>query len=164
MKIEIRNFEEKDWPVVADIYRLGLLTRNATFETEAPDFNNWIKKFYPQLLWVAKRQNNVVGWAGLMPVSARYVYRGVMEVSIYIHPESNGMGIGKLMMNHLINESEKAGIWTLYASIFPENIASCKLHSSAGFRLIGYRERIAQLEGKWRNTLIYERRSQTIGI
>jgi L-amino acid N-acyltransferase YncA len=88
MNIEIRNFEEKDWPVVVDIYRLGLLTRNATFETEALDFDNWIKKFYLQLLWVAERQNNIVGWAGLMPVSARHVYRGVVEVSIYIHSEN----------------------------------------------------------------------------
>lgn len=164
MKIEIRNFEERYWPKVAEIYKLGLLTHNASFETEVPDAETWNKKFHPHLKWVAAINDDIVGWAGLLPVSVRKVYEGVAEVSIYIHPEQSGKGIGSRLMQHLIEQSEKAGIWSLYAAVFPENIASAKLHASSGFRLIGYREKIAQLDGKWRDTFIYERRSKIIGI
>lgn len=108
-------------------------------------------------------KQRAVGWTGLLPVSTRKVYEGVAEVSIYVHPKHNGKGIGTALMKYLIDESEKAGISTLYAAIFPENVASCKLHASAGFRLIGYREKIAQLE-KWRDTVIYERRRKIVGI
>jgi len=116
------------------------------------------------LRWVALTNNKIVGWAGLLPISARKVYDGVAEVSIYIHPDFAGNGIGKQLMNHLVVESEKAGLWSLYASIFPENIASIRLHTSYGFREIGYRERIAKLDGIWRDTLLFERRSKITGI
>jgi phosphinothricin acetyltransferase len=161
--LSITLFEPKHWQTVKEIYRLGLLTRNATFETEAPDFETWDKKYHPHLRWVALTNDQVVGWAGLLPVSVRKVYEGVTEVSIYIHPEHSGKGIGKNLMNHLIRESEKAGIWTLYSSIFPENQASIRLHQLAGFREIGYREKIGQLGGKWRNTVLFERRSKNVG-
>lgn len=164
MKIEISPFEEKHWPIVAEIYRLGLLTRNATFETEVPDFQTWDKKFHTHLRWVATCNAEVVGWAGLLPVSVRKVYEGVAEVSIYVHPQRNGKGIGQKLMQHLIDKSEQAGIWSLYAAIFPENIASCRLHESAGFRLVGHRERIAKLDNLWRDTVIYERRSKRVGM
>jgi len=159
----IRLFNGGDWNAVRDIYEQGLLTRNATFETQAPDYDTWIKKFNPHLLWVAIDQQKVIGWAGLQPVSARKVYEGVVEVTIYIHNDSAGKGVGTALMKHLISESEKAGIWTLYASIFPENTASIRLHVSSGFREIGYREKIAQLDGKWRNTVLFERRSKIVG-
>lgn len=164
MKIEILPFEEMHWQAVSEIYRLGLLTRNATFETDVPDFQQWNKKFHTHLRWVATLNHEVVAWAGLLPVSPRKVYEGVAEVSIYVHPHFSGNGIGKMLMQHLIDQSEKAGIWTLFASLFPENIASCNLHASVGFRLIGYREKIAKLDEKWRDTLIYERRSKIIDI
>jgi phosphinothricin acetyltransferase len=164
MTIEIKKFEKHHWHAVSEIYTYGLRTRNATFETEIPDFETWNKKFHGHLRWVATVNDEVVGWAGLLPVSTRKVYEGVAEISIYVHPVHNGLGIGKRLMTHLVQESENAGIWTLYAAIFPENIASCKLHSSAGFRLVGYREKIAKLDGKWRDTNIYERRSKTVGI
>ncbi|WPP48027.1 GNAT family N-acetyltransferase [Catalinimonas niigatensis] len=157
-------FQPQHWPSVAEIYHLGLLTRNATFETEVPAFEVWDQKFYSHLRWVAQYNQQVVGWAGLMPVSARKAYVGVAEVSIYIHPDSAGHGIGKRLMQHLITKSEQAGIWTLQASIFPENAASILLHESSGFRKVGFREKIAQLEGVWRDTLIYERRSTIAGI
>jgi len=163
MNLSIRSFSERDWNSVSEIYIQGLLTRNATFETEAPPYDVWIKKFHSQLLWVAALNNEVVGWAGLQPVSVRKVYEGVVEVTIYIESNHSGKGIGSSLMKHLVEQSEKAGIWTLYASIFPENTASIRLHVSAGFREIGYREKIAQLEGKWRNTVLFERRSEKVG-
>ncbi len=159
----INLFEEKHWPDVREIYRQGLEGRNATFETEVPDYASWVKKFHSHLLWVAVENNQVIGWAGLQPVSVRKVYEGVVEVTIYIHNDSAGKGVGTALMKHLISESEKAGIWTLYASIFPENTASIRLHVSNGFREIGYREKIAQLDGKWGNTVLFERRSKIVG-
>ena len=161
--MNITGFEEKYWNEVKRIYRQGLEGRNATFETEVPEYAYWIKKFHPHLLWVALENNKVIGWAGLQPVSVREVYQGVVEVTIYIDNVSAGKGIGSSLMKHLISESEKAGIWMLYASIFPENIASIRLHLSNGFREIGYREKIAQLDGKWRNTVLFERRSKIVG-
>jgi L-amino acid N-acyltransferase YncA len=164
MSISIRSFHREDWTAVADIYRHGLETGNASFETEVPPFDVWIKKFHEHLLFVAETHGKVVGWAGLQPVSVRKVYEGVVEVTIYIDPSHVGKGIGKMLMAHLIGESERSGIWTLYASIFPENTASIQLHRSAGFRQIGYREKIGQLNGKWRNTVLFERRSTRTGI
>jgi L-amino acid N-acyltransferase YncA len=164
MKITIRAFAAEDWKPVAEIYRQGLEGRNATFETEVPAYDAWIKKFHPHLLWVAVVADEIVGWAGLQPVSVRKVYEGVVEVTIYIHRNHGGKGIGTALMQHLIEESEKAGIWTLYASIFPENTASIRLHVSAGFREIGYREKIGKLDGKWRNTVLFERRSKKTGV
>lgn len=164
MRISIRLFEPADWLAVRDIYEQGILTRNATFETQVPDFDAWIKKFHSHLLWVAEEENKVLGWVGLQPVSVRKVYEGVVEVTIYIDKASAGKGIGTALMKHMITESEKSGIWTLYASIFPENTASIQLHVSNGFREIGYREKIGQLDGKWRNTVLFERRSKKIGL
>lgn len=160
----IAPFTSKHWPEVAEIYRLGLLTRNATFETEVPAFESWKQKFHPHLLWVLMQDGAVAGWAGLMPVSARKVYEGVAEISIYIHPDFAGRGLGKKLMQHLIEESEKAGIWTIFASLFPENAASVRLHETFGFRTIGYREKIARLDGLWRDTVICERRSKKAGL
>jgi phosphinothricin acetyltransferase len=157
-------FEPRHWNEVKEIYRLGIATGNATFETVVPAFDEWHKKFRPELLWVATLAGVIVGWAGLQPVSVRQAYRGVMEVTVYVHSDHIGKGIGTALMNHLVKESESSGIWTLYAAIFPENVASIRLHEAAGFREIGYRERIAELNGKWRNTVLYERRSQIIGI
>lgn len=162
--IQILPFETSHWQAVAEIYRLGLFTRNATFETEVPDFETWSKKFPSEWLWVIVLNDKVVGWAGLQPVSVRRAYEGVREVTIYVHPDHGGKGIGSLLMDHLIRESENAGIWTLYSSIFEENAASIRLHTTAGFRQIGFREKIAQLDGKWRNTVLFERRSKIIGV
>lgn len=163
MSVSIRQFRADDWNVVRKIYEQGLLTRNATFETQAPDYDSWIKRFHSHFLWVAVNDKHIVGWAGLQPVSVRKVYEGVVEVTIYVHDAEAGKGIGTALMKHLIEESERNGIWTLYASIFPENTASIRLHLSHGFREIGYREKIAKLDGEWRNTVLFERRSKIVG-
>lgn len=163
MNVTIQKFAKENWNDVSEIYHQGLMTRNATFETEVPDYETWIKKFHGHLLWVAILDGKVIGWAGLQPVSVRKVYEGVVEVTIYIHNQFAGKGIGTSLMKHLIEKSEKAGIWTLYASIFAENTASIRLHVTHGFREIGYREKIAQLDGKWRNTVLFERRSKKTG-
>jgi L-amino acid N-acyltransferase YncA len=162
--VSIKLFERSHWEPVREIYRLGIATGNATFETTVPDLDTWYKKFHAHLLWLAIDNDVVVGWAGLQPVSVREVYRGVVEVTIYVHPAHAGKGVGKALMQHMVKQSEAVGIWTLYASIFPENTASIRLHQAAGFREIGYRERIAQMDGKWRNTVLFERRSEIIGI
>jgi L-amino acid N-acyltransferase YncA len=164
MNVNIRDFVNSDWDRVSKIYGQGLATRNATFETALPEFDVWRKKFHPHLLWSAEMDERVVGWAGLQPISPRKVYEGVVEVTIYIDLAHTGRGIGSALMSHLIRESEKAGIWTLYASIFPENDASIRLHRSSGFREIGYREKIGRLDGVWRNTLLFERRSKITGV
>jgi L-amino acid N-acyltransferase YncA len=164
MNLQIRSFKSSDWDIVAAIYKQGLDTRNATFELLVPEYETWIKKFHDHLLWVAVMNNQVLGWAGLQPVSARKVYEGVVEVTIYVHNDFAGKGVGTTLMKHLIEASEKAGVWMLYSSIFPENTASIRLHVNNGFREIGYREKIAQLDGKWRNTVLFERRSKNVGL
>src|SRR5687768_2813079 len=113
MIMHIREFKPEDWNKVSSIYQQGLETRNATFEVAVPDYETWIKKFRSQLLWVAVVDNQVLGWAGLQPVSPRKVYEGVVEVSIYIDTNHTGKGIGKVLMHHLIPKSEEAEIWTL---------------------------------------------------
>lgn len=160
---EIRLFQTTDWPDVSRIYEQGLLTRNATFETEVPPYDQWIKKFHASRLWVITLKGKVAGWLGLQPVSNRKVYEGVVEVTVYVDENHRGLGLGNKLMKHMISESEKEGIWTLYASIFPENTSSIQLHTSNGFREIGYRERIGMLDGKWRNTVLFERRSGVTG-
>lgn len=163
--MRIVNFEDHHGAEALAIYAQGVQGRNATFETEVPDFITWKKKFHPHLFWVAMDDNGkVMGWAALQPVSNRKVYEGVVEVTIYIDQLFAGMGIGSALMSHLIDKSEEAGIWTLYSSIFPENIASIRLHRKHGFREIGYREKIGQIDGVWRNTVLFERRSKKAGV
>ena len=160
----IRPMQQSDGPTVIDIYVFGLNTRNATFETEAPTWEIWDKKHLPHSRFVYEHQEGVVGWTALTPVSTRDVYKGVAEISVYIAENHFGRGIGSQLMQKVIIASEANGIWTLYASLFPENTASVKLHQKCGFRKVGIRERIAKLDGIWRDTLIMERRSTVVGI
>lgn len=160
----IESMTPQDWPQVQAIYKEGLVTGNATFETQAPEWEAWDSKHLPHCRLVARQGDIVLGWAALSPVSSRAVYAGVTEVSIYIGEAHRGRGIGHALMAALITESEANGIWTLQASIFPENVASVQLHLRHGFRQLGRRERIAQLRGVWRDTVILERRSQIVGV
>jgi L-amino acid N-acyltransferase YncA len=148
-----------DWPAVREIYQDGIDTGDATFETAAPDWEAWDAKHLASCRLVVREGSQVLGWAALSPVSARPVYRGVAEVSVYVSGRARGRGIGSMLLNQLVAASEEHGIWTLQASIFPENRASIALHQRAGFRIVGTRERIACREGRWRDTVLMERRS-----
>ncbi|HEX9161923.1 MAG TPA: GNAT family N-acetyltransferase [Thermoanaerobaculia bacterium] len=148
-----------DWPSVRAIYLEGLATGNATFETNAPSWGEWDAKHLP-VPRIAFRENGAVaGWAALSRVSSRACYAGVCEVSVYVGDAFRGRGVGAKLLAALVGRSEASGIWTLQASIFPENDASVQLHLRHGFRVVGRRERIAQLNGAWRDTLLLERRA-----
>lgn len=160
----IRPLLDADADAILDLYRRGLDTGEASFETEPPDWPAWNLKYHRFCRLVYEQEGRVLGWAALAPVSARHCYRGVAEVSIYVDPRLSGQGIGGHLMTRLIEESEASGIWTLYSSIFPQNQATLRLHLRHGFRKVGTRERIAQRDGRWRDTLLLERRSSKVGI
>jgi phosphinothricin acetyltransferase len=160
----IREMQQSDGPRILEIYKLGQDTRNATFENQVPSWQDWDSKHISHSRFVYEEEGQVLGWAALSPVSSREVYKGVAEVSIYIDTDYKGKGIGTKLMEYLIKSSEENSIWTLFSSIFPENVATLKLHEKFGFRIIGTREKIAQHYGKWRDTVILERRSKKVGI
>ena len=147
-----------DWEQVRAIYLEGIRSGHSTFETDAPSWETWDEGHLPFARFVMRDGDTVLGWAALSPVSKRHVYRGVAEVTVYVSESARGKGIGRTLLEALIDESEKNGIWTLQASIFPENTASVQLHLRCGFREVGRRERIAMLNGVWRDTLLFERR------
>lgn len=154
---------ESDWPSVARIYREGIETGNATFETEVPGWNDWDAGHIDACRLVVEMDGDVVAWAALSQVSRRHVYRGVAEHSIYVGSEARGQRVGGELLAALIEGSENAGFWTLQTAIFPENQASITLHTRFGFRVIGTRERIGSHHGKWRDTVLLERRSSRVG-
>jgi L-amino acid N-acyltransferase YncA len=154
----------KDWEAVKQIYEQGIATGNATFETRAPDWNQWDKAHVPKPRLAAWESAVLVGWAALTPVSDRCVYGGVAEVSVYVAAGARGRGIGKQLLQGLIRASEEMNFWTLQAGIFPENKASVSMHLDAGFRILGKRERIGKMNGLWRDTLLLERRSGLVGL
>ena len=150
-------------PAVLAIYEAGIATGNASFETQTPDWPTWDSKHLPDHRFVALENNTVRGWIAASPTSDRCVYTGVVEESIYIEPLARGRGIGVRLMETLIASTEAAGIWTLQSGVFPENEASLKLHTRCGFRVVGVRERIGQHDGRWRDVLFLERRSEMAG-
>ena len=154
------------WPAVRTIYAEGMATGNATFATEPPSWEEWNASHLSTCRLVAVSETEpetVLGWAALTPVSGRCVYAGVGEVSVYVADAARGQGVGRALLAALITESEQNGLWTLQAGIFPENAASVHLHEANGFRQVGRRERIGQLRGQWRDTLLLERRSAVVG-
>ena len=157
-EMTIEPMDAADWPAVAAIYAEGIATRLATFETEVPPWDNFAAKTIPGHALVARLDGEVVGWASLSRVSSRAVYAGVAENSVYVAAESRGRGVGRALLDALVTGAEQAGIWTIQTSIFPENTASLALHERCGFRVVGRRERIARLDGLWRDTLLLERR------
>lgn len=162
--MRIEAMKPSDWPAVRAIYEDGIATGNATFETDAPAWDAWDRAHasYPRI--VARGDGGeILGWAALTPVSSRCVYAGVGDLSVYVAAAARGKGVGHALLQELVQASERAGIWTLQAGIFPENRASLALHKSCGFREVGRRERIGQMNGVWRDVLLLERRSPLVG-
>lgn len=164
MDTVIDVMQPEDWPAVRAIYLEGIATKNATFETGAPEWEKWDSSHLKTCRLVARLNGQVVGWAALSPVSSRCVYAGVAEESIYISEVARGQGVGKKLLNALVDASERAGIWTLQTGIFPENEISIRLHERCGFRVLGVREKIGQMDGVWRDVVLMERRSQVVGV
>ncbi len=158
----IRDLRPDDWPAVRAIYEEGIGGGDATFETGPPSWERW-DVAHPRLRLVAERDGAVVGWAALSPASARHCYRGVGEVSVYVAGEARGAGLGRELLERLVELSEQAGYWTLTAGVFPENEASLRLHKTCGFREVGVRERPGELRGVWRDVVLLERRSTLVG-
>ena len=156
--------QQEHYLEVKQIYEQGIKTGIATLQTTASDWNSWDKSHIQTGRIVAVRDKSVLGWAALTPVSGSCVYSGVAEVSVYFHPNHQGQGIGKALLNQVILDSEKSGFWTLQASIMRENSASVILHEKCGFRIVGLREKIGQLHGSWRDIYLLERRSKVVEI
>jgi phosphinothricin acetyltransferase len=152
-----------DWPRVREIYAEGIATGHATFQTAPPAWEEWDAEHLCAPRLVALLGGEVAGWAALSPVSRRPVYAGVVEVSVYVADAARGRGLGRLLLGELVHASEAAGIWTLQAGIFPENTASLALHERCGFRRVGLREQLGAMQGRWRDVLLMERRSRTVG-
>jgi len=159
----IAQMKHADWPAVSQIYQEGIETEMATFEQDIPEWDFWDEHHVKSCRLVAKQGEEIMGWAALSTVSSRCVYGGVAEVSVYIAKEARGNRIGEHLLRRLITESEDQGYWTLQSGIFPENVASIRLHEKLGFRKIGFRERIGQLNGVWKDNILMEKRSKKIG-
>ncbi len=164
MDFVVERMKGEDWPMVQSTYQEGIATGNATFETDAPDWEKWDKTHLHDCRLVARAEGKVIGWTALRPFSPRPVYSGVAEVSLYVAPSARGLGVGKALLRSLIEESERAGIWTLQGMILRENLTSLALCRKCGFREVGYRERISQMNGIWRDVILMERRSNIVGI
>ena len=164
MSIEIDSLYADDWESVRAIYIEGIKTGHATFETDAPNWQRWDGAHLKIARLVARESNEVIGWAALSPVSTRRVYAGVAEVSVYVAARARGRGVGRQLLTALISESERSGVWTLQAGIFPENESSIALHEACGFRKAGRRERIGKLGDVWRDVILMERRSPVVGV
>ena len=164
---EIGVLTAADWERVREIYLEGIATGNATFATDAPSWETWDASHRPDCRLLAREGReegvDVLVWAALSPVSSRRVYAGVAEVSVYVSANARGRGVGRLLLSALVESSERAGIWTLQAGIFPENLASVELHRNLGFRLVGVREKLGCMTGRWRDVALMERRSAVVG-
>jgi L-amino acid N-acyltransferase YncA len=161
--IVIEEMKERDWNSVREIYVEGMRTGNATFEAQAPEWEKWDGGHLRSCRFVAREENEILGWAALSPVSSRCAYAGVGEVSVYVSERVRGRKIGWALLRALVEASEREGIWTLQAGIFPENLASVELHKRCGFRIVGVREKVGCMNGRWRDVLLMERRSRVVG-
>jgi phosphinothricin acetyltransferase len=155
---EIRPMSEDDWPDVAAIFAEGIATRSATFETQPPDYASFDASHHAGHRLVAVEDGRVVGWVTLAPTSSRACYAGVAESSVYVAASARGRGVGRALMQALVADAAAAGVWTIHAGMFPENAASVALHEGLGFRLVGRFERVAELDGVWRDTVLLELR------
>lgn len=164
MEIVIREMLKKDWPEVAKIFKQGIDTGLARFEGVVPPYEEWDGDHLKCCRFVALNGNKIAGWAALSVVSGRAVFSGVAELSLYIEESCRHMGVGKALIRKTLDESEKADIWSVLSVIMEDNLPSIRLHEKCGFRMIGFRERVAKdFSGKWRNTVEMERRSENVG-
>ncbi|BCW47102.1 GNAT family N-acetyltransferase [Arthrobacter sp. StoSoilB5] len=166
-EVRIRKMTPPDWPVVREIFTEGIESGNATFEPAAPGWEQFDATRLKDHRLVAEAGGRILGWAAVSAVSSRAAYAGVVEHSIYVAGEARGLGVGKVLLRALVTSTEEAGIWTIQASVFPENEASLRLHVAEGFTVVGRRNRIARmplgpLAGQWRDTIMIERRSATV--
>jgi L-amino acid N-acyltransferase YncA len=161
--IAISDLRPEHWPEVARIYADGIATGNATFETGVPTWEAWDAGHLAAHRFVALGGDRVVGWVAISPVSDRCVYGGVVENSVYVSEEARGRGVGRALLQRLIDSTEAAGIWTIQTGIFPENDASIRLHQGVGFEIVGRRKKLGKLAGTWRDVLLMERRSPVVG-
>jgi phosphinothricin acetyltransferase len=159
MNLSIEPMRASDWAAVADVYAEGIATGQATFDERPPSWADWDRAHLPACRLVARRGELVVGFAALSPTSARPVYRGVAEVSLYVAADERHTGVGRALGEALVEASERAGIWTLEGLIFPENRASLALCESLGCRVVGVRERLGRMGDRWRDVVLVERRS-----
>ena len=164
MDISFEKMKESDWPAIKLIYEEGIATGDATFEAEAPDWEQWDKTHLPDCRLVAKSGNEIIAWFALSPVSSRCAYKGVAEGSLYVKSTARGKGIGKALLKAAVEESERIGIWTMQSGVFPENAASIGMQKACGFRQVGVREKIGCMNGRWRDVVLMERRSKIVGI
>ena len=160
--VVLEELRPEHWPEVARIYAEGISTGYATFETEVPSWEQWDRTHLAEHRFVALRDGAVVGWVAVSAVSDRCVYGGVVENSIYVDEGSRGLGVGRLLLERLIDSTEQARIWTIQTGIFPENVASLRLHERVGFEVVGRRRRLGKLHGVWRDVLLLERRSSVV--
>jgi L-amino acid N-acyltransferase YncA len=160
----IEEMQAGDWPEVCAIYEAGIRTGNATFEVGAPGWEVWDREHFSSCRFVVRGRDGIKGWAALRPVSSRHAYRGVAEVSVYVTESARGRGCGRALLEALITSSEQNGIWMLQAGILAENEASLELHRRCGFRMVGRRERIGKVANIWRDVVLMERRSKTVGV
>jgi len=162
-RVSIEFMADHDWPAVSEIYADGILTGNATFEIDVPGWEKWDSGHLRVCRLVARSGSGVVGWAALSPVSGRCVYAGVAEVSVYVAQRARNQKIGSRLLAALVEASEREGIWTLQAGIFPENVPSIQIHEACGFSIVGIRCRIGRMNGRWRDVVLMERRSRVVG-
>ena len=160
----IDTMQQSDWDQVRSIYLDGIATGHATFETSAPEWDKWHADHLAEPRLVYRESEKICGWAALGRVSGRCVYAGVAEVSVYVSPGHKGRGVGRALLTALVDSSERLGIWTLQAGVFPENRASIELHLKCGFREVGVREKLGQMGGMWRDVVLLERRSKLVGV
>jgi L-amino acid N-acyltransferase YncA len=160
--LQVDELTAGDWPAVSAIYAEGIASRNATFETAVPSWDEWERAHVGHDGLVGRVDGELVGWAALSRVSDRQCYSGVAEDSVYVRNGHHGQGVGRALLSALVSRAEAAGVWTIQAGVFPENLASLKLHVACGFRVVGIRERIGQLDGAWRDVVLLERRSKEI--
>jgi L-amino acid N-acyltransferase YncA len=160
--MELQPLRPEDWPAVRAIYEAGIATGDATFDTAAPTWAAWDAAHLADHRLVARLDGRVVGWTALAPVSDRCAYAGVAEVSIYVAPDAQGRGVGRALLGAVVASAERGGIWTLQSGTFPENQASIRLHQACGFRVVGVRERLGRMHGRWRDVVLLERRSPIV--